>query len=107
MDDFGTGYSSISYLRDFPFDRIKIDHTFVHDVETDSATQAIIRAVVELSRSLGMSTTVEGIETPQQLQAVQQLGCTEIQGYLFGRPCAAAEISDVISKLSLAAAEEP
>jgi diguanylate cyclase (GGDEF)-like protein len=107
MDDFGTGYSSISYLRDFPFDRIKIDHTFVHDVETDSATQAIIRAVVELSRSLGMSTTVEGIETQQQLQTVQQLGCTEVQGYLFGRPCTAAEIVDVIQKLSLTAAEEP
>ncbi|MGV8844150.1 MAG: putative bifunctional diguanylate cyclase/phosphodiesterase [Pseudomonas sp.] len=106
LDDFGTGYSSVSYLRDFPFDRIKIDRSFVRDVDTNSAAQAIIRAVVELSRSLSMSTTVEGIETPQQLQIVQQLGCTEVQGYLFGRPCAAAEIADVIQKLSLAA-EEP
>jgi diguanylate cyclase (GGDEF)-like protein len=107
LDDFGTGYSSVSYLRDFPFDRIKIDRSFVRDVDTNSATQAIIRAVVELSRSLGMSTTVEGIETPQQLQMVQQLGCTEVQGYLFSRPCPANEITDIIQQLSLAAAEGP
>ncbi|UQG56779.1 MULTISPECIES: EAL domain-containing protein [unclassified Marinobacter] len=107
LDDFGTGYSSVSYLRDFPFDRIKIDRSFVRDVDTSSVTQAIIRAVVELSHSLGMSTTVEGIETPQQLQIVQQLGCTEVQGYLVGRPCTAAEIVEVIRKLSLTAAEEP
>lgn len=105
LNHFGTGYSSFSYLRDFPLDRIKIDRSFVHDVETNSATQTIIRAAVELSRSLGMSTTVEGIETPQQLQAVQQLGCNEVQGYLFGRPCAAAEIAVIISKLSLVAAD--
>jgi diguanylate cyclase (GGDEF)-like protein len=107
LDDFGTGYSSVSYLRDFPFDRIKIDRSFVRGVETDSATQAIIRAVVELSRSLGMSTTIEGIETPQQMQAVQQLGCTEVQGHLFGQPCTAAEIVETLPTLSSAAAEEP
>lgn len=107
LDDFGTGYSSVSYLRDFPFDRIKIDRSFVRDVDTNSATQAIIRAVVELSRSLGMSTTVEGIETPQQLHIVQQLGCTEVQGYLFSRPCPANEITDIIQQLSLAAGEGP
>ncbi|EAZ99446.1 putative bifunctional diguanylate cyclase/phosphodiesterase [Marinobacter sp. ELB17] len=107
LDDFGTGYSSVSYLRDFPFDRIKIDRSFVRDVDTSSTTQAIIRAVVDLSHSLGMKTTVEGIETSQQLQIVQQLGCSEVQGYLVGRPCAAAEIIDIIRKLSLTAADEP
>jgi len=107
LDDFGTGYSSVSYVRDFPFDRIKIDRSFVSDVDTNSVTQAIILAVVELSRSLGMSTTVEGIETQQQLQIVQQLGCTEVQGYLFSRPCPAIEITDIIQQLSFAAVKEP
>jgi EAL domain-containing protein (putative c-di-GMP-specific phosphodiesterase class I) len=108
LDDFGTGYSSVSYLRDFPFDRIKIDRSFVcarrRDGFSDGGTT---RAMVEPSRSFGMSTTIEGIETPQQMQAVQQLGCTEVQGHLFGQPCTAAEIVETLPTLSSAAAEEP
>ncbi len=96
MDDFGTGYSSLSTLRSFPFDRIKIDRSFVHDVEHNAEAQAIVRAVTGLGRSLGMATTVEGVETLAQLAAVQREGCAEVQGYLFSRPRPAAEVPQLI-----------
>jgi diguanylate cyclase (GGDEF)-like protein len=86
MDDFGTGYSSLSYLRSFPFDKIKIDRTFVAGLEPGDESTAIIRAVVGLGQSLGMSTTAEGIETEAQLDAVRAQGCNEVQGYLFSPP---------------------
>ena len=91
MDDFGTGYSSLSYLRAFPFDKIKIDRSFVHDILNDPEAMAIVRAVTELGRSLGMSTTAEGIETKEQLAQLRLDGCTEVQGYLLGRPMQASE----------------
>ncbi len=99
LDDFGTGYSSLSYLRIFPFDRIKIDRSFVRDAETNTSTRAIIRAINELGRGLGMSTTVEGVETAEQLQAVRAQGCTEVQGYFFSRPRPAADIPELICTL--------
>jgi diguanylate cyclase (GGDEF)-like protein len=104
LDDFGTGYSALSYLRNFPFDRIKIDRSFVRDIQTHTATRAIVQAVVALGAGLGMAITVEGVETEEQLQAVQQLGCTEIQGYLFSRPVPAAELPGLIGRLSGSAA---
>ncbi|MFN3389678.1 MAG: putative bifunctional diguanylate cyclase/phosphodiesterase [Allosphingosinicella sp.] len=91
MDDFGTGYSSLSYLRAFPFDKIKIDRSFVHDILEDPEAMAIVRAVTDLGRSLGMSTTAEGIETKEQLAQLRLDGCTEVQGYLLGRPMDAGE----------------
>jgi len=102
LDDFGTGYSSLSYLRIFPFDRIKVDGSFVRDAGSNPGTRAIIRAIADLGRGLGMSTTAEGVETAAQLQAVRDQGCTEVQGFLFSRPRPAAEIADLIRTLRIA-----
>ncbi|WP_156311836.1 EAL domain-containing protein [Methylobacterium platani] len=87
LDDFGTGYSSLSYLRRFPFDTIKIDRSFVADI-ADPGTAAIVRAVVGIGAQLGATVTAEGIETEEQFAAVRREGCTEVQGYLIGRPAA-------------------
>jgi EAL domain-containing protein (putative c-di-GMP-specific phosphodiesterase class I) len=95
MDDFGTGYSSLSYLRSFPFDKIKIDRCFISGLAESEESVAIVRAVAGLASSLNMRTTAEGVETPQQMQQVQALGCTEMQGYLFSRP----QPLDAVTKL--------
>ncbi len=86
MDDFGTGYSSLSYLQSFPFDKIKIDRRFITDVNTDESSLAIIRAVTGMCASLGIVTTAEGVETREQFDRVRAEGCTEVQGFLTGRP---------------------
>ena len=86
MDDFGTGYSSLSYLQSFPFDKIKIDRRFITDINTDNSSLAIIRAVTGLCASLGIVTTAEGVETREQFDRVKAEGCTEVQGFLTGRP---------------------
>jgi diguanylate cyclase (GGDEF)-like protein len=92
MDDFGTGYSSLSYLQSFPFDKIKIDRSFVRDIAESSGSLNIVRAVAALAKGLGMTATAEGVETAQQLDTVRAEGCTEMQGYLFSRPLPAHEI---------------
>ncbi len=92
LDDFGTGYSSLSYLRMFPFDKIKIDRSFVHELAKSEDCAAIVSAVAGLGRSLRIGTVAEGIETEDQLLLVRAAGCTHAQGYLFGRPCPAAEL---------------
>jgi diguanylate cyclase (GGDEF)-like protein len=86
MDDFGTGYSSLSYLRKFPFDKVKIDQTFIRDLASRPESLAIVRAVAGLGSTLGIATTAEGIETMDQLRAVRAEGCTQVQGFLLGRP---------------------
>lgn len=86
LDDFGTGYSSLTYLRVFPFNKIKIDRSFVNDLSHDNDSAAIVCAVASLGRSLGMVTTAEGVETRQQLELLRAAGVTLAQGYLFGRP---------------------
>ena len=86
LDDFGTGYSSLSYLRSFPFDKIKIDRSFVQELASRDDSMAIVRAVAGLGRSLGIATTAEGVETEAQLDLLRREGCTQAQGYLFGRP---------------------
>jgi predicted signal transduction protein with EAL and GGDEF domain len=93
MDDFGTGYSSLSYLRSFPFDKIKIDRSFINDLSNGSEPLAIVRAIASLAKSLSMISTAEGVETTQQLEQLQSVGCTEMQGYLFSRARPAHEIS--------------
>jgi EAL domain-containing protein (putative c-di-GMP-specific phosphodiesterase class I) len=97
MDDFGTGYSSLSYLRKFPFDKIKIDRSFIHDMGDQSDSVAIVRAVSALGKSLGMTTTAEGVETSEQLETVRSEGYSEVQGYFFSRPRPAAEITELLS----------
>ncbi|MBS0245131.1 MAG: EAL domain-containing protein [Proteobacteria bacterium] len=86
MDDFGTGYSSLSYLQAFPFDKIKIDQSFVKDLGRGPQSAAIIRAVIGLARGLGLPVTAEGVETSAQLAFLAAESCDEIQGYLIGRP---------------------
>jgi diguanylate cyclase (GGDEF)-like protein len=98
MDDFGTGYSSLSYLRSFPFDKIKIDQSFVHNLSTNKDSMAIIRAVVGLGNSLGMVTTGEGVETHEELDYLKREGCTEAQGYLFGKARPAKDAAALLAK---------
>jgi diguanylate cyclase (GGDEF)-like protein/PAS domain S-box-containing protein len=97
MDDFGTGYSSLSYLRSFPFDKIKIDASFVHELTSRDDSIAIVRAVTGLARSLGITSTAEGVETNEQLAILRAEGCNEVQGYLFNRPRRAAEVESMLS----------
>jgi len=97
MDDFGTGYSSLSYLRGFPFDKIKIDRSFVRDLIEKPDSIAIIRAVTGLGQSFGMTTTAEGVETQQQLDQMRAEGCTEAQGYFYGKPMPANEIAQLLA----------
>ena len=103
MDDFGTGYSSLSYLRSFPFDKIKIDRSFIKDFGEKSDCSAIVRAVAGLGSELGVTTTAEGVETAEQLRLIRSLGCTEVQGYYFGRPCPAKELPKMFRKQNAAA----
>jgi diguanylate cyclase (GGDEF)-like protein len=98
MDDFGTGYSSLSYLRSFPFDKIKIDQSFVKDLSAKEDSRAIVTAVIGLGRSLGMSTTAEGVETEAQLDLVREQGCTEVQGFLFSPPLPGSAITKLFSE---------
>lgn len=98
MDDFGTGYSSLSYLRAFPFDKIKIDRSFMRDLESRGDSLAIIKAVIGLGHSLGMSTTAEGVETEEQLEAVREQGCNEVQGFLFSPPLEQAQVTAMLLK---------
>ncbi|MDB5652242.1 MAG: hypothetical protein JWL62_3762 [Hyphomicrobiales bacterium] len=100
MDDFGTGYSSLSYLRQFSFDVIKIDRSFVSAVCDAGSGRAVVRAVIEISESVGMSTVGEGVETEEQLEALRSLGCTAAQGYLFSEAWPAAEIPAMLRKFS-------
>jgi diguanylate cyclase (GGDEF)-like protein len=92
MDDFGTGYSSLSYLHKFPFDKIKIDRSFISGLPENADSVAIVRAVAGLAKNLNMITTAEGVETQPQLELIRALGCTEMQGYLFSRPCRAEQL---------------
>ncbi len=92
MDDFGTGYSSLSYLRSFPFDKIKIDQSFVRGLSTRADCLAIVRSIATLGADLGMPTVAEGVETEDQLLQIRAAGCTEVQGYYFGRPKPAQEL---------------
>ena len=98
MDDFGTGYSSLSYLRAFPFDKIKIDRSFMRDLDKRGDNLAIIKAVIGLGHSLGMSTTAEGVETDEQLRAVREQGCNEVQGFLFSPPLEPADVLNLLAE---------
>jgi diguanylate cyclase (GGDEF)-like protein len=97
MDDFGTGFSSLSHLRSFPFDHLKIDRSFVRDAPERPDLCAIIRGVAVLAEGMNMRTTVEGVETVEQLKAVQSLGCNAVQGFLFARPMPAKAVAQVIA----------
>jgi len=93
LDDFGTGYSSLLYLRRFPFDKLKIDRSFVLSIEKGSDAAAIVHAIVSLSRGLGMKVTAEGVETADQHLFLRAAGVHSMQGYRFGKAVSTAEIS--------------
>jgi diguanylate cyclase (GGDEF)-like protein len=94
LDDFGTGYSSLLYLRRFPFDRLKIDRSFVHAIERNGDASAIINAIVNLGRGLGMKVTAEGVESAEQHLFLRAAGVHNMQGYRFGKPCSALMITN-------------
>jgi predicted signal transduction protein with EAL and GGDEF domain len=93
LDDFGTGYSSLSYVHRLPFDTIKIDRSFMTDVDCSSASTKIVKSVLDLCRNLGLECIVEGLETSSQADVVKALGARAVQGYLFGRPMRASAVS--------------
>jgi len=101
LDDFGTGYSSLSYLQSFPFDKIKIDRSFIQNLLTRPGATAIVRAITDLAQALGMETTAEGVEESEQLAELRHHGCSSVQGYLFSRPI------DSIAVDALLAEEDP
>ena len=103
MDDFGTGQSSLGYLRAFPFDRVKIDKSFVQDLPVDARAAAVIHSVAALCQQLGIATTIEGVESEQQLQPLLALHWLRGQGYLFGYPCPAVQVQAMIQQFTRSA----
>ena len=101
LDDFGTGYSSLGYLKKAPFDKIKIDQSFVRGAASKtSRNSAIIRAIVTLAESLQMDTCAEGVETHDDLNLIRELGCSHIQGYIFGKPVEGALARELASRVT-------
>ena len=98
LDDFGTGFSSLSYLRSFPFDKIKIDRSFVREVTASANGAAIVRAIASLGANLGMETTAEGVETEEQLDFIRREGCTEAQGFYFSPPRPVDELTYLLGR---------
>ncbi len=96
LDDFGTGYSSMGYLQSFPFDRIKIDQSFVRGTSNQAVGRAIVRAIASIGQSLGMETVAEGVETEEQMARIASDGCTDVQGYLISRPMPPEQIGSFL-----------
>jgi EAL domain-containing protein (putative c-di-GMP-specific phosphodiesterase class I) len=94
LDDFGTGYSSLSYMRRFPIDTLKVDRSFVRDLTLDASDASVVRAVINMGRSLHMRVVAEGVEAAGQLVFLKEHGCSEAQGYHYSGPLQAAEFAD-------------
>ena len=92
LDDFGTGFGSLSHLKKLPIDRLKVDRSFVRDMETNPDNMAIVRTIAHLGQSLGIKVTVEGVETQSQLTLLRAMGCDTMQGYLFAKPMEASQV---------------
>lgn len=98
IDDFGTGYSSLSYLKKFAIDKLKIDQSFIRQIQTDDADRSIVRTVIDLGRNLGLSLIAEGVEEQSQLSLLKSMGCDEIQGYFYSRPIPYEELTQFLVK---------
>ena len=96
IDDFGTGYSSLSRLQRFPVDALKVDRSFISNMESDKETHEIVRIIIMLAHSLGMKVVAEGVETSEQASQLRKLSCEQAQGYLFSRPCEAAAATKLL-----------
>jgi EAL domain-containing protein (putative c-di-GMP-specific phosphodiesterase class I) len=101
LDDFGTGYSSLAYLRQFPFDTLKIDRAFVRELVTQHDARAIVRSIVELAAALGMSTVAEGVEEPAQYELLRRAGCAGVQGFLIARPMPIEQVVEVLESWAM------
>ena len=103
LDDFGTGYSSLSYLQSFPFDKLKIDRSFIHNLLTRDGANAIVRAITELAHALNIETTAEGVEETAQLMELRSHGCSSVQGFLFAEPMTLGDVEQLFrdDKLSM------
>jgi EAL domain-containing protein (putative c-di-GMP-specific phosphodiesterase class I) len=95
LDDFGTGYSSLSYLQSFPFDKLKIDRSFIQNLLTRDGASAIVRAITELAHALNIETTAEGVEETAQLVELRSHGCSSVQGFLFAEPMTAEDVDQL------------
>jgi len=103
LDDFGTGYSSLSYLQSFPFDKLKIDRSFIQNLLTRQGASAIVRAITELAQALGIETTAEGVEETEQLMELRSHGCSSVQGFLFAEPMSVGDLDQLFKDGGLAA----
>jgi EAL domain-containing protein (putative c-di-GMP-specific phosphodiesterase class I) len=100
LDDFGTGYSSLSYLKRFPMDTVKIDKSFIMDMNADNSDRALVGAIITMAGSLGLKVVAEGIEQASQLALLRELGCGHGQGYFFSRPVAAADFVATAARIN-------
>ena len=98
MDDFGTGYSSLSYLRSYPFDTLKIDRSFINDINIDAADRELVSAAIAMAHGLGLKVVAEGVETEEQMEYLATQYCDVAQGYLFSKPVKAGEISRMLNE---------
>lgn len=98
LDDFGTGYSSLSYLRQLPFSNLKIDRSFIQDIQEHNESLGIVSAIISLAKACGLTTIAEGVETPEQYRLLKNMGCDLMQGYLLGKPVPAHELINLLIK---------